>query len=78
MTIRLLQIINITFLFIILFVFYSRDGYIEAHKSFFLDPAPTFEDSILISNPNIFQVVILDKKTNEFWIIMNLIIRLLI
>ena len=61
-------------MFIILFVFYSRDGYIEAHKPFFPDPAPTFEDSILISNPNISQVFyfILDKKTNEFWIRMNL------
>ena len=74
MTIKLLKITNIPLMFIMLFVFYSTDGYIEAHKPFFPDPAPTSEDSILISNPNISQVLyfILDNKTNEFWINMKL------
>ena len=74
MILRLLKITNIPLMFIMLFVFYSTDGYIEAHKPFFPDPAPTSEDSILISNPNISQVLyfILDNKTNEFWINMKL------
>ena len=56
MTIRILKVINIPFLVIVIFTLFFNDRYIETHKPFFPDPAPTIADSILISNPNISQV----------------------
>ena len=74
MTIRILKVINIPFLVIVIFTLFFNDRYIEAHKPFFPDPAPTIADLILISNPNVSQVFyfILDKDSKEFWIKMNL------
>ena len=74
MIIRLFKIINIPILLIMIFMFYFSDGYIEAHKPFFPDPAPTSKESIVISNPDISQVFyfILNNKNNEFWIQMKL------
>jgi len=72
--IRLFKIINIPILLIMIFMLYSTDGYIEAHKPFFPDPAPTSQESIVISNPDISQVFyfILNNENNEFWIQMKL------
>ena len=59
MTIRIIKVINIPLLVIVIFTLFFNDRYIETHKPFFPDPAPTIADSILISNPNISQVLIL-------------------
>ena len=56
MTIRILKVINIPFLVIVIIALFFNDRYIEAHKPFFPDPAPTIADLILISNPNVSQV----------------------
>tara|TARA_Y100000590_G_scaffold417332_1_gene516989 strand:- start:1126 stop:1905 length:780 start_codon:yes stop_codon:yes gene_type:complete len=72
--IKLSKIINIAVLFSIFFMMFFTNDYIEAHKPFFPDPAPTIEESILILNPDISQVFyfILNNKNNEFWIQMKL------